>query len=138
MDVVPTGRDFTPLMTCYLIDFLDPTGLEHSFNEGVFTAAEFCPADTTASSSHGVISTGTVIPVLERTEELRVSLLAHGEVTHVGIGTFDRGARFIDTVVKSLHQRLPGLEVIFEYTTTKDAVGHMHSNNELLATIITP
>ena len=35
LDAVPAGHDFTPLMTCYLTDSLDPNELERGFNEGV-------------------------------------------------------------------------------------------------------
>ncbi len=38
LDAVPAGHNFTPLMTCYLTDSLDPKELERGFNEGVFTA----------------------------------------------------------------------------------------------------
>ncbi len=57
MDAVPAGHDFTPLMTCYLTDSLDPAELERGFNEGVFTAAKLYPANATTNSSHGVTST---------------------------------------------------------------------------------
>ena len=54
LDAVPAGHDFTPLMTCYLTDSLDPNELERGFNEGVFTAAKLYPANATTNSSHGV------------------------------------------------------------------------------------
>ena len=41
LDAVPAGHDFTPLMTCYLTDSLDPNELERGFNEGVFTLQNF-------------------------------------------------------------------------------------------------
>ena len=50
MDAVPAGHDFTPLMTCYLTDSLDPAELERGFNEGVFTAAKLYPANATTNS----------------------------------------------------------------------------------------
>ena len=31
LDAVPAGHDFTPLMTCYLTDSLDPNELEQNF-----------------------------------------------------------------------------------------------------------
>ncbi len=43
VDAIPAGHDFTPLMTCYLTDTLDPAELERGFNEGVFTAAKLYP-----------------------------------------------------------------------------------------------
>ena len=49
MDAVPAGHDFTPLMTCYLTDSLDPAELERGFNEGVFTAAKLYPANATTT-----------------------------------------------------------------------------------------
>ena len=107
MDAVPAGHDFTPLMTCYLTDSLDPAELERGFNEGVFTAAKLYPANATTNSSHGVTSTDAIMPVLERMEKLGMPLLVHGEVTHAEIDIFDREARFIETVMEPLRQRLP-------------------------------
>lgn len=64
LDAVPAGHDFTPLMTCYLTDSLDPNELERGFNEGVFTAAKLYPANATANSSHGVTSVDAIMPYL--------------------------------------------------------------------------
>ncbi|SQB27207.1 dihydroorotase [Citrobacter koseri] len=50
LDAVPAGHDFTPLMTCYLTDTLDPDELERGFREGVFTAAKLYPANATTNS----------------------------------------------------------------------------------------
>lgn len=68
IDAIPAGHDFTPLMTCYLTDTLDPDELERGFREGVFTAAKLYPANATTNSSHGVTSTDAIMPVLERME----------------------------------------------------------------------
>jgi dihydroorotase len=65
-------------------------------------------------------------------------LLVHGEVTHAEIDIFDREARFIETVMEPLRQRLPGLKVVFEHITTKDAAEYVRDGNELLAATITP
>ncbi|WP_374256240.1 dihydroorotase [Yokenella regensburgei] len=138
LDAVPAGHDFTPLMTCYLTDTLDPNELERGFNEGVFTAAKLYPANATTNSSHGVTSTDAIMPVLERMEKLGMPLLVHGEVTHAEIDIFDREARFIETVMEPLRQRLPGLKVVFEHITTKDAAEYVRDGNELLAATITP
>ncbi len=59
LDAVPAGHNFTPLMTGYSTDSLDPeTGSWSArFNEGVFTAAKLYPANaTTMSQLHGVTS----------------------------------------------------------------------------------
>ncbi|MDF2778203.1 MAG: pyrC [Enterobacteriaceae bacterium] len=135
---VPAGHDFTPLMTCYLTDSLDPNEVERGFREGVFTAAKLYPANATTNSSHGVTSIDAIMPVLERIQMLGMPLLVHGEVTHAEIDIFDREARFIETVMEPLRQRLPALKVVFEHITTKDAADYVREGNELLAATITP
>lgn len=135
---VPAGHDFTPLMTCYLTDSLDPNEVERGFREGVFTAAKLYPANATTNSSHGVTSIDAIMPVLERMQMLGMPLLVHGEVTHAEIDIFDREACFIETVMEPLRQRLPALKVVFEHITTKDAADYVREGNELLAATITP
>ena len=125
-------------MTCYLTDSLDPNEVERGFNEGVFTAAKLYPANATTNSSHGVTSIDAIMPVLERMQKLGMPLLVHGEVTHAEIDIFDREARFIDTVMEPLRQRLPALKVVFEHITTKDAAEYVRDGNELIAATITP
>ena len=138
LDAVPAGHNFTPLMTCYLTDTLDPNELERGFNEGVFTAAKLYPANATTNSTQGVTSVDAIMPVLERMEKLGMPLLVHGEVTHADIDIFDREARFIETVMDPLRQRLTALKVVFEHITTKDAAEYVRDGNELLAATITP
>ena len=125
-------------MTCYLTDSLDPDEVERGFNEGVFTAAKLYPANATTNSSHGVTSIDAIMPVLERMQKLGMPLLVHGEVTHAEIDIFDREARFIETVMEPLRQRLPALKVVFEHITTKDAAEYVRDGNELIAATITP
>ena len=138
LDAVPAGHRFTPLMICYLTDTLDPDELERGFREGVFTAAKLYPANATTNSSHGVSSTGAIMPVLERMEKLGMPLLIHGEVTHADIDIFDREARFIETVLIPLRQKLPGLKIVLEHITTKDAAEYVRDGDALLGATITP
>ncbi|WP_313052091.1 dihydroorotase [Atlantibacter hermannii] len=138
LDAVPAGHVFEPLMTCYLTDTLDDSELERGFNEGVFTAAKLYPANATTNSSHGVTHIDAIMPVLERMEKIGMPLLVHGEVTHAEIDIFDREARFIDSVMEPLRQRLPGLKVVFEHITTRDAAQYVREGNSLLAATITP
>lgn len=138
LDAVPAGHSFEPLMTCYLTDTLDADELERGFNEGVFTAAKLYPAHATTNSSHGVTSIDAIMPVLERMEKIGMPLLVHGEVTHADIDIFDREARFIETVMEPLRQRLTHLKVVFEHITTKDAAQYVADGNDLLAATITP
>lgn len=138
LDAVPAGHDFTPLMTCYLTDSLKADEVERGFKEQVFTAAKLYPANATTNSSHGVTSIDAIMPVLERMEKLGMPLLVHGEVTHAEIDIFDREARFIETVMEPLRRCLPGLKVVFEHITTKEAAEYVRDGNTLLAATITP
>ena len=138
LDAVPAGHVFEPLMTCYLTDTLDASELERGFNEGVFTAAKLYPANATTNSSHGVTHIEAIMQVLDRMEKIGMPLLVHGEVTHAEIDIFDREARFIDSVMEPLRQRLPGLKVVFEHITTRDAAQYVREGNSLLAATITP
>ncbi|ELY3760811.1 dihydroorotase [Cronobacter universalis] len=138
LDAVPEHHSFEPLMTCYLTDTLDADELERGFQLGVFTAAKLYPANATTNSSHGVTSVDNIMTVLERMEKLGMPLLVHGEVTHSDVDIFDREARFIETVMEPLRQRLPGLKVVFEHITTKDAADYVRDGNALLGATITP
>ncbi|MBJ3815503.1 dihydroorotase [Shimwellia pseudoproteus] len=138
LDAVPAGHQFEPLMTCYLTDTLNPDELERGAQQGVFTAAKLYPANATTNSSHGVTSIDAIMPVLERMEKIGMPLLVHGEVTHAEVDIFDREARFIDSVMEPLRQRLPGLKVVFEHITTREAAQYVRDGNALIGATITP
>src|SRR3546814_16110725 len=44
LDALPEGSDFTPLMTCYLVDGADAGEIERGFPEGVFPDAKLYTA----------------------------------------------------------------------------------------------
>jgi dihydroorotase len=55
-------------------------------------------------------------------EELGLPLLLHGEATDPAIDIFDREQVFIEQVLQPLLRRYPGLKVVLEHITTRDAV----------------
>lgn len=138
MDAVPAGHDFTPLMTCYLTDSLDPAGWNAALTKG-------CSPPPSSTRPMPLLTPATASPAptplcqcWSGWKKLGMPLLVHGEVTHAEIDIFDREARFIETVMEPLRQRLPGLKVVFEHITTKDAAEYVRDGNELLAATITP
>ncbi|WP_033789468.1 dihydroorotase [Pantoea septica] len=135
---LPADHRFTPLMTCYLTDSLDPDEIEQGFNAGVFTAAKLYPAHATTNSSHGVTHIAAISSVLERMQKIGMPLLIHGEVTHVDIDIFDREARFIDSVMEPLRKTYPELKVVFEHITTREAAQYVEAGNDKLGATITP
>ena len=135
---LPAGADFTPLMTCYLTDGIDPDELERGFASGVFTAAKLYPAHATTGSAHGVTDIAAIRPALERMQRLGMPLLVHGEVTDPGVDIFDREAVFIERVFEPLVQDLPALKVVFEHITTAQAVQFVTDAPATVAATITP
>lgn len=138
MAALPSGHKFTPLMTCYLTDSLDPEEIARGFEQGVFTAAKLYPANATTNSQHGVTDVKTIYPVLERMQKIGMPLLIHGEVTHSHVDIFDREARFIDEVMDPVRRQFPELKIVFEHITTKEAVQYVLSGNQYLGATITP
>ena len=135
---LPPGSDFTPLMTCFLIDGIDPDELERGFAAGVFTAAKFYPAHATTGSAHGVTDVAHIRPALERMQRLGMPLLVHGEVTDPAVDIFDREAVFIDRVLAPLVREMPALKVVFEHITTAEAAQFVAQAPATVAATITP
>jgi dihydroorotase len=135
---VEPGTVFTPLMTCYLTDDIDPTEVGRGFTAGVFTACKLYPANATTNSSHGVTDFRRIYPVLEIMQQIGMPLLVHGEVTDSHVDIFDREAVFIDRILTRIIADFPALKVVFEHITTADAVAFVETAGANVAATITP
>ena len=135
---LPEGLGFTPLMTAYLTDTIDPAEIARGHAEGVFTACKLYPAHATTNSAAGVSDIRRIEPVLETLERIGMPLLIHGEVTDAEIDIFDREAVFLERVLAPLLQRHPALKVVLEHITTADSVEFVRSAGPNLAATITP
>jgi dihydroorotase len=134
---LPPDARFTPLMTCYLTDGTDPAEVECGYRAGVFAAVKLYPAKATTNSAFGVTDIAKTYPVLERMAALGMPLLIHGEVTDPEVDVFDREARFIERVLEPLIARLPGLKIVLEHITTREAVDFVSGDARNLAATIT-
>ena len=130
--------DFTPLMTAYLTDTIDPEEIRRGKAEGVFTAAKLYPANATTNSAHGVSDIRNIHDVLDVMEDIGMPLLVHGEVTHKHVDIFDREAVFIDEVMVKLVKEHPALKVVFEHITTEDAAAFVMESGPNIGATITP
>lgn len=135
---IPDGVNFTPLMTCYLTDNIDPNEVEQGFKDGIFTACKLYPANATTNSSHGVSDIKNLYPTLDAMQRIGMPLLIHGEVTDADIDIFDREAVFIERTLSALVQKFPALKIIFEHITTSDAADFVMESGPLIAATITP
>ncbi len=134
---LPDGRRFTPLMTAYLTDEIDPGEIETGFEKGVFTACKLYPAGATTNSAAGVTDVRKIGPVMERMQKIGMPLLLHGEVTSPDIDIFDREAVFLETVLTPLLADYPALKVVLEHITTSDSVEYVRDAGPTLAATIT-
>ena len=135
---LPDGSGFTPLLTAYLTDTIDPAELEWGFAEGVFTACKLYPANATTNSAAGVSDLTKLGAVFETLERIGMPLLIHGEVTDAEIDIFDREAVFIERHLQPLLLCHPGLMVVLEHITTAEAADIVAASDANLAATITP
>ncbi|MEA5442007.1 dihydroorotase [Cyanobium gracile] len=135
---LPDGSRFTPLLTAYLTDTIDPAEIERGHAEGVFTACKLYPAHATTNAAAGVTDLARIEPVLAAMERIGMPLLIHGEVTDAEIDIFDREAVFIERHLAPLLGRHPGLKVVLEHITTAESVAFVRQAGPNLAATITP
>ena len=89
---LPPQAGFTPLMTAYLTDEIEPDEIARGHAEGVFTACKLYPAGATTNSASGVTDIRRLDAVLARMQEIGMPLLVHGEVVDAEVHIFDREA----------------------------------------------
>src|ERR1044072_2134611 len=130
---LPTGSDFTPLMTCYLTDHAVAAEIVRGFEMQVWVAAKLYPAHATTNAAHGVTDVATLAPALEAMQRIGMPLLVHGEVTDPEVDIFDREAVFIDGVLTGLIRDYPALKIVFEHITTAEAVAFVEGAGPNLA-----
>ena len=138
MACLPSGMDFTPLMTLYLTEATDPHDLARAHAEGVVTAVKLYPAGATTNSQSGVRDITRVQPVLEKMAEIGLPLCIHGEVTTPEVDIFDREQVFLDTVLDPLRRAIPALRVTLEHITTSQGIDYVAgASGDIAGTITT-
>jgi dihydroorotase len=134
---LPEGMSFEPLMTLYLTDNTDPDEIRRARDTGFIHAVKLYPAGATTNSAAGVTDLAKCYKTLEVMQEVGMPLLVHGEVTDPAIDLFDREAVFIERVMQPLRRDLPGLAVVFEHITTRDAAQYVAEAEGSIAATIT-
>ena len=137
LDALPAGTRFEPLMTLYLTDNTAPDEIRRAVESGFVKAVKLYPAGATTNSDAGVTDLAKCDAVLAEMEKVGMPLLVHGEVTDPSVDLFDRERIFIETVLQPLLRRRPGLRVVVEHITTRDAVDFVSAAGETVAATIT-
>ena len=138
---LPTDSLFEPLMVLYLTDNTSALEVKKAKEHGV-VAFKLYPAGATTNSDAGVTDLKKCSAALEAMEACGLPLLVHGEVTGIEVDIFDREAVFIDQVLEPLRARHPGLKIVFEHITTKQAAAYVRDADTtrygLIGATITP
>jgi dihydroorotase len=133
---LPEGASFEPLMVLYLTDNTTPDEIHRAVDSGIVHGVKLYPAGATTNSDAGVTDIRRCMATLEAMETLGLPLLIHGEVTDGDIDVFDREAVFIDRILQPLRRDLPGLRVVFEHITTREAAHYVRdAEGDIAATI---
>ena len=133
----PPGSAWEPLMVLYLTDNTTPGVIEKAVEQGI-TAAKLYPAGATTHSDSGVTALEYIFPALEAMSETGMPLLVHGEVTRHEVDVFDREAQFIEEQLQPVVERFPGLRVVLEHVSTREAVEFVTSADDRVGATITP
>jgi dihydroorotase len=134
---LPEGHSFEPLMTLYLTDDTPPEEISRAKLSGRVHGVKLYPAGATTHSDAGVTRLSRCFHALEKMEEVGLPLLIHGESTDPAIDVFDREKAFIEEVLGPTVERFPGLKVVLEHITTRDAVDYVEVTGPNVAATIT-
>ena len=130
--------DFKPLMTLYLTETTTPDEIKAAYASGDVTAVKLYPAGATTNSASGVKDYSKITPALDAMAQYGLPLCVHGEVTDPSVDVFDRESNFISERLPSLLAANPGLRVIVEHMTTKEAVDFVLKSGPNVGGTITP
>ena len=127
---LPAGAKFKPCMTAYLTEETNPDDLESGFNEGIWIAAKLYPKGATTNSQSGITNIAKLARALERMQEIGMPLLIHGEINDPDIDVLNRESAFVGGPLSILRQNYPGLRIVLEHATTKDAIQFVDAHGE--------
>jgi dihydroorotase len=136
----PANRqsDFTPLMTLYLTDNTSPDEVKRAKESGFVHAFKYYPAGATTNSEDGVSKLERAYAALAEMESEDVVLCVHGEVTDADVDVFDRERVFVDRQLAQIVSDFPGLRVVVEHITTREAAQFVADAGPNVAATITP
>jgi dihydroorotase len=127
---------FTPYMTLYLNEDVDPDVFAHAQKYPFVLGAKLYPVGVTTNAEAGARSIQALYPALHAMQAADVVLQVHGEVLDGDI--FEREALFIEQKLKPLIRDFPKLRVVLEHISTRAAVDFVRDGPSTLTATITP
>ena len=135
---LPAGSRFAPLLTLYLTDNTPVAQIAEARRSGFVIGVKYYPAGATTHSDAGVTAIERVYPALEAMQKHALPLLVHGEVTASEVDIFDRERVFIDQVLARIIRDFPGLTIVLEHITTREAADFIAAAPAHVGATITP
>ena len=135
---LPSTSRFEPLMTLYLTDGTSAEEIVRARASGLVIGVKYYPAGATTNSASGVTDAARVWPTLAAMEKHGLPLLVHGEVTDPDIDVFDRERVFVERLLARVVRDFPGLKVVVEHITTREAAQFVAAAPSNVAATITP
>ncbi|MGQ0731824.1 dihydroorotase [Acidovorax sp.] len=137
LGALPDDAQFEPLMTLYLTEDTPPEEIARAKLSGRVFGVKLYPAGATTHSDEGVTRISRCFHTLEKMAELGLPLLVHGESTDPAIDVFDREQAFVEEVLGPMNERFPGLKVVLEHITTREAAQYVEVPGPNVAATIT-
>ena len=134
---LPKGARFEPLMTLYLTESTSPADIEEAKASGFVHAVKYYPAGATTHSDAGARDLSRCWDTLAAMQAHDLPLLMHGEVTDPAVDIFDRERVFITEQLTAVVQAFPGLRLVLEHITTREAVEFVERASPRVAATIT-
>jgi dihydroorotase len=135
---LPPASRFAPLMTIYLTDVTTTDEILRARASGFIIGVKYYPAGATTNSDSGVTDLARVHAVLAAMEKHGLPLLLHGEVTDADVDMFDREQVFVDRQLTRIVRDFPGLKIVLEHITTREAAEFVAAAPANVAATITP
>ncbi|MFP4384678.1 MAG: amidohydrolase family protein [Spirochaetia bacterium] len=126
--------EIDPLFAFQIVPELDRKELSQLKRFGA-VCGKYYPLGVTTNSDTGVADTESIYPVFSLMEELGIVLSIHGELP--GAPVMERETAFLP-VFRNITERFPGLRIIYEHVSTKEAMELVNSCGENTAATITP
>ncbi len=126
-------RGFTPLMTFKLVPGLNRHQIA-GLRGAEAVAGKYYPEGVTTNSENSIRSTEKLFGVLESMEEEGLVLCVHAEDPEAPV--LSREQRFLP-LIEEIVKRFPGLRLVFEHVSTKDAVDLVNDLPQNVAATVT-
>ena len=135
---LPPAAAFEPLMTLYLTDNTTPEEIGRARASGFVHAVKYYPAGATTNSDSGVTALDRAYAALAAMEKHDLVLSLHGEVTDPAVDIFDREQLFVERQLSRIVRDFPGLRIVLEHITTREAAQFVAAANANVAATLTP